>query len=293
MGRLAPLSVHEVIGRRAATRGISRSDSPVTMPMQTSHHRTDTPCSRLFGLDILAVTFPEAVQLLSDAVDRRQAPAGIISTPNVDHLVRLDTRPELLATYIQADYLFADGMPIVWASRWLGRIPLPARVTGSDLFVAMCRRAVEKKWKVAILGGMPGESTMLEQRFATVYPGLDVSVISPTMQFDPLGEEGRECADAIRKLAPDLVFVCLGMPKQEIWAARYASTLPHGLVFCVGAAMEFALGLQKRAPQVVQNLGFEWLWRLLKNPRRLWRRYLVDDTRFLALCWREWRHGSM
>lgn len=258
--------------------------------MPTSQHRLDAPRTRLFGLDIIAVDFAGAIDLLSATVDRKRAPAAIVSTPNVDHIVRLDKRPELLPDYRQASYLFADGMPIVWASRLLGR-PLPERVTGSDLFVALCRQAVVHGWKSVVLGGMPGSAAMLEARFAAAYPGLDITVITPSMQFDPEGEEGRQVADTIRAMAPDLVFVCLGMPKQEIWAARYASTLPHGLVLCVGAAMEFAIGLQQRAPRPVQRLGMEWLWRLLQSPRRLWRRYLVDDRRFFALCWQEWRRA--
>lgn len=180
---------------------------------------------RLFGLDIIAASFSEAVAILTDAVASRRGPAGIVSTPNVDHVVRLDKQPDLQPIYRQAAYLFADGMPIVWASRLLGR-PLPERVTGSDLFVALCRQAVAHGWKIAILGGMPGDGPMLESRFAATYPGIDVTVMTPSMRFDPLGDEGREAADRIRALAPDLVFVCLGMPKQETWAGRYAATLP-------------------------------------------------------------------
>ncbi|MPS26816.1 WecB/TagA/CpsF family glycosyltransferase [Pigmentiphaga sp.] len=258
--------------------------------MPTHPAQPDIVRMRLFGLDIIAASFSEAVAILTDAVASRRGPAGIVSTPNVDHVVRLDKQPDLQPIYRQAAYLFADGMPIVWASRLLGR-PLPERVTGSDLFVALCRQAVAHGWKIAILGGMPGDGPMLESRFAATYPGIDVTVMTPSMRFDPLGDEGREAADRIRALAPDLVFVCLGMPKQETWAGRYAATLPHGLVLCVGAAMEFAVGLQRRAPRLVQRMGMEWLWRLLSNPGRLWRRYLKEDPRFFAICWREYRSG--
>jgi len=256
--------------------------------MQTTLPHASPARVRLFDLDIVAATFPQAVDLLTTAVQSRQGPAGIVSTPNVDYVVRLDQQRGLQPAYRQPDYLFADGMPIIWASRLLGR-PLPERVTGADLFVALCRRAVEHEWKVVILGGRPDDGPMLETRLGATYPGIDATVITPSMQFDPLGDEGRDAADRIRALAPDLVFVCLGMPKQEIWANRYAATLAHGLILCVGAAMEFAIGLQRRAPRLIQRLGFEWLWRLLSNPRRLWRRYLVEDTRFLAICWREYR----
>jgi len=246
-----------------------------------------TPRVRLFDLDLVAVDFPQAVALLvADAAGAERA--KVVATPNVDHLTRLDAMPAFRARYAAADYLFADGMPIVWASRWFGR-PLPERVTGSDLTVALCREASARGWRVAMLGGSPGQEDLLRSRFASAYPGLQVDIRCPSMQFDPLGAEGEAAAQWVRERAPRLVFVCLGMPKQESWALHHAPTLPGGVVMCVGAAMEFALGMQRRAPLVFQRAGFEWLWRLASNPRRLWRRYLVDDRKFLGLLWREWR----
>lgn len=245
------------------------------------------PIRRLFGLDILAVTFDDAVTLLSEAAVRRDGAAKVVVTPNVDHVVRLDRQPEFKRNYAQADFLFADGMPVIWASRLLGE-PLPERVTGADLFTALCRQAVAGNWRVALLGGMPGDEARLQARFEEYYPGLRIDIRCPSMRFDPYGEEGLAAADWVRELDADVVFVCLGMPKQENWSLRHAPSFGGGIVLCVGAAMEFAIGLQSRAPLWVQRNGLEWLWRLASNPRRLWRRYLVEDTRFLALCWREW-----
>ncbi|MCB5364559.1 WecB/TagA/CpsF family glycosyltransferase [Pusillimonas sp. CC-YST705] len=247
-----------------------------------------TPTQALFGLNIMAVNFAQAVDLLTRAGNVYSAPARVVVTPNVDHIVKLEHKPDLKDLYGKADYIFADGMPVVWASRLLGK-PLPERVTGADLFVAMCHQAIELKWRVVLLGGRPGGEDELKSRFQTSFPGLNIEIISPSMRFDPLGEEGHQAAEQIRALAPNLVFVCLGLPKQERWALHHAALLPGGVLMCVGAAMEFALGLQSRAPMRVQRLGLEWLWRLLSNPRHLWRRYLVDDPYFLVLCWREWR----
>ena len=247
-----------------------------------------TQSVHLFDLNIRAVTLQQAVSLLASRISDRQANAGVVVTPNVDHLVRLERNPEFKASYARAEFIFADGMPVVWASRLLGR-PLPERVTGADLFVELCRKAVSCQWKVAVLGGMPGTEQSLLARFQQYYPGIDVDIICPSMQFDPLGAEGQSAAQAIRDLAPQVVFVCLGMPKQEIWSLHYGPTLPGSLVFCVGAAMEFGIGLQRRAPKLVQRVGMEWFWRLASNPKRFWRRYLVDDPRFARLCWQEWR----
>jgi N-acetylglucosaminyldiphosphoundecaprenol N-acetyl-beta-D-mannosaminyltransferase len=246
------------------------------------------PAVELFGLNIAALSFDEAVERLAQAAGLRDGRARVVVTPNVDHIVRLDASPELRARYARADFIFADGMPLVWASRLLGR-PLPGRVTGADLFVALCRRAQERGERVMLLGGRPGAEADLQARFAHYFPGLDIVIVCPSMNFDPLGEEGQACARRVCEAAPDMVFVCLGLPKQENWALHYAPALPGGIVLCVGAAMEFAVGLQRRAPLLWRRAGLEWLWRLLTNPRRLWRRYLVEDPRFALLCWRQWR----
>lgn len=246
------------------------------------------PSQSLFGLDIMAVDFKQAVELLTQAANTPADSASVVVTPNVDHIVRLERHPDLKELYRQANYIFADGMPVVWASRLLQQ-PLPERVTGADLFVAMCHQAVKHQWRVALLGGKPGSEPELLALFQTHFPGLDIRIISPSMRFDPYGEEGQRAAEQISAQAPQLVFACLGLPKQERWALQHAASLPGGIIMCVGAAMEFALGLQTRAPLWTQRLGMEWLWRLLSNPRHLWRRYLVDDPYFLVLCWREWQ----
>lgn len=210
-------------------------------------------------------------------------------TPNVDHLVRLEHQPALKSAYGTAEFIYADGMPLVWASRLL-RNALPERVTGADLFVRLCRQAVAQNWKMAVLGGKPGSEPGLHALFEQCYPGINVRILCPSMRFEPEGSEGEAAAAELRGWSPDIVFVCLGMPKQEKWALRFAPTFGRGLFLCVGAALEFGLGLQLRAPGWVQRAGFEWLWRLGSDPRRFWRRYLVDDPRFVVMCWREWRN---
>lgn len=249
------------------------------------------PRVNVFGLDLIALNFVDSVALLTTHAGMTNVTAKVVATPNVDHLVRLDAMPAFRKRYAAADFLFADGMPVVWASRLFGK-PLPERVTGADLTVALCKEAARRGLRVAVLGGMPGQEASLQDRFERQYPTLQIRVRCPSMQFDPLGDEGEAAAQWVREYAPQLVFVCLGMPKQEIWALHHAPHLAGGVVLCVGAAMEFAIGLQRRAPLIVQRAGFEWLWRLASNPRRLWRRYLVEDPKFVLMCWREWRKAG-
>ncbi len=241
----------------------------------------------LYGVQINPVSFVEAVDLLCDQITRR--PAKVVVTPNVDHVISLQDNDELRSLYNSADFVFADGMPLVWSSGLLGE-RLPARVTGADLFVALCRKGQMHGWHIAIVGGMPGQEAFLMSRFASVYPGLKVSIYAPPMGFDYRSEIAKKTTEWVNTLHADVVFVCLGFPRQCLWSLNNRHTLDAGLVLCVGAAMEFALGLQKRAPLWVQNLGLEWLARLASDPVALWRRYLVRDIRFFPLLWRTWRN---
>lgn len=246
------------------------------------------PSIRLFDLNILAADLEQATDLLAASAKQRDGRARIVVTPNVDHIVRLDKQPEFKRDYACADFIFADGMPLIWFSRMMGT-PLPERVTGADLFVQLCRKAVEQSLTVRLIGGMPGSEEQLRQLFEQHYPGLQIDFFCPSMRFDPLGEEGCRALQWVAQANADIVFVCLGLPKQERWALHHAGSLQGGVILCVGAAMAFAVGLQKRAPRVFQRLGMEWLWRLLSNPTHLWRRYLVEDPKFVRLCWQAWK----
>ncbi len=249
------------------------------------------PTVDLFDLNICRLSFDQAsAELVRAARACQQAGAAskVVVTPNVDHLVRLTQQTEFRQRYATADYIFADGMPVVWASRWFGKA-LPERVTGADLFVSLCQQAIQDKLKVFVLGGMPGEEASLLADFAKTYPGLELKIRCPAMGFDAMGAEADLALQDIKQWQPQILFICLGMPKQEQFALRYRelSDVPPCLCLCVGAAMEFALGKKSRAPRWMQKAGLEWSWRLVSEPRRLARRYIVQGWGFLGLLWRE------
>ncbi len=250
--------------------------------MPNTSHRT----VNLFGIRINSVSFKDAVDLLCQQISCR--PAKVVVTPNVDHLLSLSDDSELSMVYNTADFKFADGMPLVWASKWLGAA-LPERVTGADLFVALCQRAQARHWRVSVVGGLPGQEAMLAKRFEEVFPGLQVAILCPAMGFDYRSAEASDAVNWVNASASDVVFVCLGFPRQDLWSITNRHRLDAGLVMGVGAAMEFALGLKVRAPQWMQVNGLEWLWRLVSEPRKLWRRYLLTGPRFITLVIREWR----
>ena len=248
--------------------------------------------THLFGLGIRRMTFDQANTELLSAARRTGEKTQVVVTPNVDHIVRLDQQPVFKALYAGADYIFADGMPIVWASK-MSKNPLPERVTGADLFVSLCKGAAKEGLSIFILGGMPGQESDLMDAFARVYPGLKVNILCPSMQFTPDGPEADAAIRQIRETQPAILFICLGMPKQEYFAFRYRSeqtTQNCPLILCVGAAMEFALGQKKRAPLWMQKMGLEWFWRLVSEPRRLWHRYTVQGSKFFGILLRERQH---
>jgi N-acetylglucosaminyldiphosphoundecaprenol N-acetyl-beta-D-mannosaminyltransferase len=256
--------------------------------MVKMNSKAPLPTTRLFDLDICASSFNEASTHLLDIARQRAYHAHVVVTPNVDHIVRLASDPAFKDFYTRSDCIFADGMPVVWASRMTAH-PLPERVTGSDLFVTLTRTAVSEGLSVFLIGGMPGQEAQLTSDFKRVYPGLDITIYCPSMQFDPTGAEGLEALARVNAIKPDIVFVCLGMPKQERWALTHREAMSASVVMCVGAAMEFALGLKSRAPKWMQKAGLEWFWRLCSEPGRLWRRYIIQGKKFFPLCWHEWK----
>jgi len=244
-----------------------------------------TTC-RLFGLDICVTGLRQATAQLLLLGQRCEGTPAVVVTPNVDHLMRLDADPQLQQLYAQADYIFADGMPLVWASR-MSATPLPERVTGADLFVQLAHACAASQVPILVIGGLPGQEQLLVDAFARVYPGLQAQIYCPSMQFDPFGQEGEQALARVNASRPGIVFVCLGMPKQERWAMAQRQHMQTGVVLCVGAAMEFALGFKVRAPLWMQKTGLEWSWRLASEPRRLWRRYIVQGAGFIGLLLRE------
>jgi len=258
----------------------------MTTPLDQTHNNDTT---HLFGLDIRRMKFTQAFKHLLNVATHRNHITQVVVTPNVDHIVRLDTQSEFKSLYAKSDYIFADGMPIVWASKMCPQ-QLPERVTGADLFVALCKGGIDNGLSIFVLGGMPGQENELLKSFAQTYPGLKVNIFCPSMQFTPDSVEADEAIKRIQKEQPNILFVCLGMPKQEFFAFRYKreqikNNVP--LILCVGAAMEFALGQKKRAPLWMQKIGMEWFWRLASEPRRLWQRYTVQGSKFIGILLRE------
>jgi exopolysaccharide biosynthesis WecB/TagA/CpsF family protein len=241
----------------------------------------------LFGITIDNVTMAGAV----NRVRALLAGAGrhIVVTPNVDHIVRLSRDEEFRGAYGRASLVVADGMPIVWASRLLGR-PLKERVTGSDMVPLVCAAAAEAGYSVYLLGALPGVAEVAIANLKRRFPSLRIAgSYSPPFGFERDAAETRRIIERLNQARPDVLLIGLGPGKQEKWIAQHLDALNIRVALCIGAGIDFLAGNVSRAPRWMQRSGLEWLFRLISEPRRLWRRYLVEDMAFLGLFAREWR----
>jgi N-acetylglucosaminyldiphosphoundecaprenol N-acetyl-beta-D-mannosaminyltransferase len=243
----------------------------------------------LFGLDFVSSTSIREVADLLIAHDSSDDEWRCVVTPNVDHLVRYDAFPEERDVARNASVVLPDGMPIVWASRLLGR-PLAARLTGADLFAALWSSIVDRHLPVVLIVS----NTEVAERLLDSHP--QARCIVPPM-FDRVDTEAvsaliEEIDAHCTEVDARYLIIGISMPKHHAlarelrkrWEGSYSG---KPMVLLMGQSPEFAVGLVRRAPRWMQRSGLEWVWRLTGDPRRLARRYLVTDVRFLLLLWKE------
>jgi N-acetylglucosaminyldiphosphoundecaprenol N-acetyl-beta-D-mannosaminyltransferase len=241
---------------------------------------------RIGQLSVDSVSFADALERIAALVER--GTGGAIFTPNVDHVVKAETDPAFRRAYERADLCLADGTWIVWASRLLGS-PLPAKVSGSDLIVPLARYAGQHGWRLSIVGGAPGVAEAAGARMAREFDVAFVGCDAPAVDMDGSMTAPEETLGRLRAARPDIVLVALGAPKQELWIDRYAERLSPAVAIGIGGSIDFFVGRVRRAPPWVSRMGLEWLYRLAREPRRMWRRYLVEDPRFLTIVARDLR----
>lgn len=240
---------------------------------------------RVDSVAIDPVSLAEAVGLITDFA-RAGTPPRHVCTCNVDHLVWLSRDAEFAAAYDDADLVVADGAPIVWLSRIAARsraAALPGRVTGVDLFWELVRASHEDGLRLFLLGGLPNAAERTAAQARTAWPDANICGVycPPPALFDTSDEQHR-IREALRAAAPHVLFVALGAPKQEKWIHANKHLLKVPVSIGIGGTFELASGGLRRAPQWMQRAGLEWAFRVGQEPRRLFRRYFVDDAPYLA-----------
>ena len=222
----------------------------------------------------ITVTVPDKAGLLADLRRRFERREGFtVATINLDHVVKLARDPAFRNAYGAQSHVTADGNPIVWLSRLAGQGDV-ALVPGSEVIDPVARLAAEVGVPVALFGATDASLTAAAEALRAQIPGLDVVLtLAPEMGFDPAGPAADQAIAQIGESGARLVFLALGAPKQEIFAARAQTHLPETGFLSIGAGLDFISGAQKRAPAWVRAVAGEWLWRMLSSPRRLAARY--------------------
>jgi N-acetylglucosaminyldiphosphoundecaprenol N-acetyl-beta-D-mannosaminyltransferase len=247
---------------------------------------------RLFNIDIDRLTMKETVEKIGQWLLSSDVHNHYVVTPNVDHIVNLHSNAQFKNAYSGASLIVADGRPVVLASKLLGK-SLPEVVPGSDLVPALFDYFQHEKnqpLKVFLLGAMPG---VAEKAAANIHAKWSqvkvVGLFSPDFGFEKSEEASLKICQLVSQTNADVVVFGVGAPKQELWSKQYAQQLNAKVILCVGATIDFLAGEKARAPIWVRKIGMEWLHRLMTEPKRLAKRYLVDAFIFPVLVFKEWK----
>lgn len=224
---------------------------------------------------------PETMEKMQSAIEDGRK-LRIAVTP-VNCLLWARKNKELNSIYNSADIVTADGVPLIWASRLLAE-PIRGRVTGLDLLPAFSEVSARQKFSFFLLGAGQGVAEQLAVKLQQSYPGLDVAgTYTPPFKEQFTGEENREMVERINQSGADVLWVSLTAPKQDFWIARHFDLLDVSVAIGVGAAFDVVAGNIQRAPKWMQKIGLEWFYRLIKEPGRLSKRYLVEAPAFIPL----------
>jgi N-acetylglucosaminyldiphosphoundecaprenol N-acetyl-beta-D-mannosaminyltransferase len=242
------------------------------------------PAVRLLGLEFAAVSEAQTIGRVLAGVQTGRG--GWVCPANLDVLRQWRGSEEVRELMSHADLVVADGMPLIWAGGLQGS-PLPQRVAGSSLTVTLSAAAAHARASVFLLGGNPGTAEAAVSKLRERSPQLRVAgTLSPPFGFERSAEWQARIERTLRDAAPDIVYVGLGFPKQERLIVALRRAFPDTWFVSCGISFSFIAGEVTRAPVLVQRLGLEWVHRLVQEPRRLFRRYVVHGLPFLAeLLW--------
>ena len=232
----------------------------------------------VLGVGISAINMEAALEMIDGWIASRER--RYVTVTGVHGVMECQTDERLRCIHNGAGLVTPDGMPMVWIGQWRGYRQMQ-RVYGPDLMSAVCARSLRSGYRHFLYGGAEGVPERLGQQLCQQYPGLKiVGTHSPPFHTLPKREDAAETA-LINEAKPDIVWVGLSTPKQERWMAAHRDRLSAPLLIGVGAAFDIHSGLKPEAPTWVQHSGFQWLFRLLLEPRRLWRRYLINNPLFV------------
>lgn len=237
---------------------------------------------KFMNTEVDNLTMEEALQEVDKLIIQKRN--AYVVTPNVDHIVQLERGGELCEVYKNADLILTDGKPLIWISKWYG-MPIKEKISGSDLFPQLCALAAEKGYRMYFLGAAEGVAAKAAVNLMKRFPGLHVvGTYSPPFGFEKDEAEMEKIKRQIKEAAPHVLIVGLGCPKQELFILHHKDELGVPLSLGLGASLDFEAGNIKRAPKWMADRGLEWLFRITQDPKRMAKRYLVDDRKIVGLA---------
>lgn len=259
-------------------------ETPFPQSRQVDREKTATaagvPATRILDVPVSTINLPIAVQSILGWI--KEGNSQYVCVRDVHGIMRAQEDPELMSIHDGAGLITPDGMPLVWIMRARGYKDV-GRVCGADLVAALCHASQSSRARHYFYGGKPGVAKRMAAELLRQFPDLQV-VGMDTPPFGALTpEEDAVATQAIADTQPDIVWVGLSTPKQEYWMRDHVGRIPGATLLGIGAAFDFYAGDVKRAPRWMHHSGLEWLHRLISEPKRLWRRYLVLAPRFIMM----------
>lgn len=239
---------------------------------------------KLLNISVSNMSMDEALMNIEKMIDSNQK--SYIVAVNIDVVLKIEEDPYLKEIVNNANMVLVDGQPLVWIAK-LYRNPIKEKISGSDLVPLLCERAAKRGNSVFILGGKEGAADKAKQNLEKCYKKIKiVGTYSPSFDFENDQQELKQINALISEAHPDLLISCLGCPKQEKWIYDNMKDYDAKVSVCAGATVDFLAGNVNRAPRWMSNHGLEWFYRFLQEPRRLFKRYFIDDLKIVKLIWK-------
>lgn len=232
----------------------------------------------VLGIDVFSVRMAQLLNICEEHIDSKKT--LLLGVVNVAKLVNYRKNVELQRSLMEADIVLADGLPIIWLSRMLGD-PLPERVTGIDIMYELLKEADKKHYRVYFLGAKPEVLQTMIKTIQKDYPGIPIAGYRDGY-FDK--DEEQDVAKNIKDSHADILFVGISSPKKENFLKNWLNFIDVPICHGVGGSFDIFAGVTNRAPIWMQKCGLEWLYRLIQEPRRMWKRYLITNMIFMKLC---------
>ena len=230
------------------------------------------------------VSMRETLQEICRLVDEKKK--SYVVAINVDVVMKMEKDEYLKKITDEADLTLVDGKPLVWIAKW-HKHPVKEKISGSDLVPELCKVAAKRGYGIFIIGGAEGVADKAKENLESRLKNIRiVGTYSPPFGFEKSEKELNKINTMISGVHPDLVVACFGCPKQEKWIYENYHKYDGTVSICAGATVDFLAGTVSRAPKWMRDHGLEWVYRLFQEPKRLFKRYLVDDVKILGLVWK-------